>query len=156
MVDTTKLASVDTIFYKKGVTYSITINPDDSYQYWKRHSRVALWHKASFEKMSMLDGKGIQYELYPDISLPVDSGKGRDPRLHWHGTITFEHHLAILYWLLAWREMSEWCYINIDTIADEKVWHRYCTKTMHILGPLRRLKNKVKLEDSESEASDSD
>lgn len=157
MVDKTNTkATVRELPYKKEVKYALTINPDDTCQFFKRTSRIARWRQASSDKMAMLDGRGIHYELWPDISTPTNSGKHKVPRLHWHGTIEFTTNLAILYWLLLWHDMEQWCHIDLDTIENMGVWLAYCKKTMHILGPIRPLKNSIENLEDTDEGTDSD
>jgi len=140
-------------FYKVGVKYSLTVAPDDSRQFFKRKSRIARWAMSCRESFTVYDGKDIQYMLWPDVSMPCNSTVNRDPRLHWHGTVEFTSNLGILYWLMYWHETTSWCILDVDTIDNEEDWLKYCKKSLHILGPIKPLKNHEVLNTSDGSES---
>lgn len=153
-----------TPFYKIRTLYSITFNPNDAHQGTLKEGvlkRIATFKQNIWEVIRT--HPKILYLLHVDISEPKNINPSY-PRLHLHGVIMFYDTDAIRHWLLdCLFRFKAWCNIDIDTIGDIAVWHKYCTKYDHItmVSPLQNklewdniLKNSVSREDvSESAIS---
>ncbi len=123
------------IFYKKNKTYSITINPNDKYQY----TNVSNYYNRIFKiKQSVSEcfaHEDIRYSLHIDISEPKQLKKGTYPRIHFHGCFRFNNNEAILAFLTHTLVcLSQIAYIDIDTLdqSSKQQWFDYCKKYNHI------------------------
>jgi len=120
-------------FYLVDTVYSITINPENRYQYFLKPDRIKLCKK-TVESL-LYSGSGvlhnITYTLHMEISEPRGALKnGYDgARLHFHGIVSFPHKSDILYFLMVVQRMlCKIGNIKIDTCPDIEVWHKYCAK----------------------------
>lgn len=104
---------------KEDELYAITINPCDTFQYWKAstHDRIKNAHSALIHQYN--DWLGVKFvKLYLESS-PTG-------RLHWHGIISINDLLS--FYLVTLRSLQHWCTYEIDTINDIAKWKIYCTK----------------------------
>lgn len=145
------------VFYKINTPYAITINPNDQNQgllcktAWSRMLKVSEMLEKHLEDAVPT----IIYKLYMDISEPQEMNLNKAPRIHFHGIILFETHVAILEWLLiVASKLSRLCYIDIDTIKmdTENIlkWKNYCNKykkitTFHCIQNQLNFKDILKL-----------
>lgn len=105
--------------------YAITINPDDSYQFFKDVGRERI-KKAT---------NHITYVLrqYPNVHMSLTIDVSRVGRIHWHGTVLFTHFENVKDFFLEYiNDLVQHHQIEIDTIKDPKVWSDYCHKTLHL------------------------
>lgn len=128
------------LFYEVNKWYSITINPNDSYQrYGKGIDRLKSINQIFFEHLLGYSQSKIQYKLHYDISEPRDMVDGKSPRVHFHGVIRFTTPMSIRNWLLYHsHQLSKMSYVNIDTIDDPNKWIGYCKKydNITLMSPL--------------------
>lgn len=117
------------VFYKVNTTYSITINVDDKHQgKLLKTSYGKLNYVKNIVKEVFNEYLDIRYILHLDISEPREINLNSS-RIHFHGCINFKNEIAIRDWLLmVLPKLASFCYINIDTIDDMKVWEEYCKK----------------------------
>lgn len=115
-------------------TYSITINPNDSRQYFKKKKRIYLMHEY-FVNYHFLRWKknGISFAFNYEISNPWKSfnkkGVNRPARIHYHGIIKFPNATAMGAWYFKYyNRIIEHAMIEIDTIDNPKHWLSYCRK----------------------------
>ena len=104
--------------------YSITINPCDRFQYFGDVDRINKLKKRY--ELLLLEYPNVEHELYMEIS--------RTGRLHFHGSIKFTSHKALLhYFLIHINEIMEVSNIDIDELKDPIVWMEYCRKSKHLI-----------------------
>ncbi len=130
-------------FYQLNTLYSITINPCDKYQFFRRKERLALFRNKLYE---MFVSRWCDYDLYIELSEPRDTliHKYQGARLHIHGYIGFTHKDQLLHFLL--YEMGRLCQlgsINIDTVSNVTTWTTYCHKQELFSKCYRRISNFV-------------
>lgn len=118
-------------FYYTRTDYAITINPMDKYQFFNKDDRFQRFRNFMYAQLIGLDGHGVKYTFYIEISEPRGHHTQgyMGPRLHLHGTITFPTKAALGYWLLYGYSML--CKIgdtDVDTIQDKDLWQQYCSK----------------------------
>lgn len=118
------------------VVYSITINPNDSCQYYPKNYpgdwQVRMdafkqnWSKRFIELLSLFD---IDYWLQIECSEPFRSGNQSEPRLHFHGLIRFQTPESVMQFLLnASHWLLTWSNFKIDSIEDPEEWIDYSEK----------------------------
>lgn len=131
------------LFYQKNTLYSITINPNDQFQFKKKgQRRVSMFHNHFYEHFLSYTTNRIEYNLHLDISEPRQMTVDKYPRLHFHGTILFKTNGSIRDWLTyLLPDLLSKAYVDIDTVDDAGIWYDYMTKFDHIskLGPLSNL-----------------
>lgn len=122
------------LFYEVNRWYSITINPNDTYQrYGKGIERLDAIKQIFFEHLLGYSQSKISYCLHFDISEPRDMVDGKSSRVHFHGVIKFNTPISIRNWQLYHsHQLSKMSYVNIDTIDDPIKWIAYCKKYDHI------------------------
>ncbi len=123
------------VFYQKLKIYSITINPNDKYQFTNINNYYNKIHKIKQSISECFEHEEIRYCLYVDISEPKQFKKGSYPRIHFHGILLFKTNEAILAFLTHTSiHLSQIAYVDIDTMDDatKKTWYNYCTKYNHI------------------------
>jgi len=115
-------------YYKLQTPYSITLNPVDRYQYHGFEDRYQKFRRNAYSRIASLKQNLM---LYIEISEPhqmILQGKA-GPRLHMHGTIQFDNKDDLRRFLLSGLYLlTRWTSVDIDTIADPKIWLRYMTK----------------------------
>lgn len=105
--------------------YSITINPNDDYQFFNDIESVRIKKAENHIKYIMRKYINIRFSLYIDVS--------RVGRIHWHGTIMFPFINSIkFFYTEVINELLSKHHIEIDTINDSDKWFHYCTKTAHL------------------------
>lgn len=119
------------------VVFSITINPNDSCQYFPKNypgdwkTRMSdfkkNWSKRFIELFSLFD---IDYWLPVECSEPFRSGKQSEPRLHFHGLIRFKTEESVLHFLLnASHWLLQWSNFKIDALSEDPTeWIQYSEK----------------------------
>jgi len=120
-------------FYKVNTFYSITINPENHYQFFSKIDRKHLVKKFFYDvlRKHLQTLHNIKYKLYVEVSEPRDILKyGYDgPRVHFHGTVFFSNRADIEYFLLFQiRALCKHASCEIDTIKDLGIWLQYCKK----------------------------
>lgn len=110
--------------FHNGVTYTLTINPDDSMQHHKGYNRWVAVRGNVMDFLKEYTPYISDLRLYPDISFPTALRAGTYPRVHYHGTITFSN---ILEFLIQYAPSSRFS-VEIDTIENSKTWSAYCEK----------------------------
>lgn len=114
--------------FHNGVRYSITINPDDNFQFHVGMNRWAYVRQEVMNLMSEFAPQIEELELYPDISYPPALRGGVYPRIHFHGWITWKDIINVL---TRWEHRSHFS-VEIDTIQDHKLWEVYCKKLIKL------------------------
>lgn len=103
-------------------TYTISLNPEDSYQFWNSDDRMevfTLHHAAYLKKLTLVNRTNVfTTDIYLEIS-PTG-------RLHYHGTIKILNKK--LFYLHTLHKLQSYYVYEIDTIADSDTWFAYCTK----------------------------
>lgn len=133
-----KISDKPNIFYNKGTTYSVTINPDDKHQYAGKHDRLQKFRSFIYEQLISLSEYGIRYFFVIELSEPREVKQGAlGPRLHLHGLIRFASKKAVKYFLLhVLHKWSRFGYTNIDTCKNKDVWIDYIMKQQDIIDTL--------------------
>lgn len=107
------------------IPYTLSINPDDNYQFFKETGRERI-KKATNHMVYLL-------RQYPNIKMSLTIDVSRAGRVHWHGTIIFVHYDNIKDFYLEYiHSILEHHTVEIDTIKDIEVWNKYCNKTIHL------------------------
>lgn len=108
--------------------YSITINPEDSYQFWSEPMKGERIKKST-NHMRHIMRQNPNYHL--DLQMETSSLG----RLHWHGTILFKDDNNLLEFFLTFiHDFLTKHVIEIDIITDKEIskkyknWEAYCTK----------------------------
>lgn len=118
-------------FYQLKTLYSVTLNPEDSHQYYGEPplDRIRKFH--NFCNVNMLQTGGI-YRMVIEISEPRDfqpQGKYKGPRLHMHGTIRFDDNDQLLHFLsYGYYMLTRWTSTKFDTTDGTPAWYNYCNK----------------------------
>lgn len=123
----TTLSKVTKDFFQLHTLYALTICPCDKYQFYRSQDRFDKFRSFWYEQLISLK----KYEMFIEISHPHDRQlKGaQGPRLHLHGTITFETNKQLANFLLyKYRSLLQLSILEIDTVSDKKHWYKYCTK----------------------------
>lgn len=102
---------------KVGEIYSVTLNPNDRYQYWDHEKRFEMFCKWLLKIMHGLRSH-VELDLHTEISL-----KGR---LHAHGKIVFKD--VYNFYLKDFNMLIGMCNIDIDTINNQDIWDTYVSK----------------------------
>lgn len=120
-------------FYKKGTTYEITINPDDTRQKLKSEFRLREVITTFRNLAHNMSNQGINIVLYPEISEPQNVVNGSFPRIHFHGTVLFVDDYAVGQYLLKYLPLLS----NISSTQinpfRETYWPKYITKQMPLM-----------------------
>lgn len=136
-------------FYETNKKYSITLNPQDKYQFFGKPDRFRRFRNHVYENLLHLDANEVDYELIIEISEPHEfkTVPYQGPRLHMHGVILFKNISSLGYFLTTgYTKIIKWSSIDIDTIGDMDKWISYCKK-QHIFKN-NRLSNSTKEESS--------
>ena len=107
---------------KNDHTYSITLNPENAYQFWDLPDRIETFkkhHINNLKKSSLKDRINI---FVLDIRLEFSPAG----RLHFHGYIKILNKLKFYEYTL--NKLTEQYQYEIDTIADHEVWETYINK----------------------------
>lgn len=113
------------LFYTKGTTYEITINPDDAHQCLKSDDRT----ESVYNLMSPIIRKYLKckYTLYTELSEPQHMNcVGGFPRVHFHGIITLDNVTRFKENL---HYLSYCTDIQINKYEPE-YWDEYMTKSV--------------------------
>lgn len=117
------------------IKYTFSINPDDDHQYWLDDDRI---NKSRDIMQSYINSIDADIVLQMEVS--------RLGRLHYHGTIEFDHHKQVLkFFCISLRNLLNKTTIEIDNIVDLSEWHEYCQKGSHFELP-HIITNKAQLE----------
>lgn len=102
--------------------YAITLNPEDSHQYWNSDNRIIEFNKyhKNYLQKHLLRGNNNVFHM--ELRLEV-SPQGR---LHYHGILQIYRKLDFYIYVLHKLQMI-YMY-EIDTIKDLKVWGEYMSK----------------------------
>lgn len=113
------------------VPYTFTFNPSNAYQRWNHEDRLKLMQNWMILVFSVIPAK-IKGKI--EIS--------RMGRIHFHGTITFPsttphtgcsaYENVSNFYVDHVGNLTDKGAVEIDTIADPKVWDEYCCKSQHI------------------------
>lgn len=124
------------VYYQKDLYYSVTINPNDSHQYFGNPNRFDKFRHDMYEMLIGASPQGINYHFVIELSEPRQLKPGTDgPRYHLHGWIQFKHNEGIFNFLdHVMYHWSRYAYVDIDTIADMKKWELYMTKQSSVFG----------------------
>lgn len=106
---------------KPNIWYALTIAPCDDHQKWdetdNRLREFKAYHKTYILKQ-LLPNK---FEMFVEVS-PTG-------RLHFHGRIMFSNvDMITKYYLCTIHRLLKSNQVEMDTIGDQDVWTRYCTK----------------------------
>lgn len=114
-----------TLFYKRGETYEITINPNDAHQCLGSAQRTEDVYELMYPKfLKFLVGK---WELYTELSESTHMNYvGGFPRVHFHGKITLENVTRFKERLYDLAMTSD---IKISPY-DAHYWDEYMTKSV--------------------------
>lgn len=141
-MSTPKIDDQDTVFYRPGVNYEITLNAPDKSQFFNKLTRVnkvVEFYSAVTELFRPIG----QFELYPELSEIRNSNpeKQRQSRWHYHGVIRFTDELAVAEFLLTISyKLSKLVDYQINTYRKE-YWNTYIQKQQFIMKPLCKSKN---------------
>lgn len=107
--------------------YTFTINPCDTYQYFKDKDRVNSFHKYwdSYFYLKLTTKDIADVELRLEVS-PLG-------RLHYHGMIQFRNLEAFFVDII--HDLTTIATIEIDKINDKEIWDNYVTKQNIIFPP---------------------
>lgn len=124
------------IYYKKGETYAITINLDNTIQEKIKakdgYDKMVKLKNYILEKITMIPMKDIGVLLHLDISEPRVVNKNF-PRIHFHGLIQLKTDKGVREFLLTLLfELHIHCYVEIDTYDKDPAYEMYCKKYDHI------------------------
>lgn len=116
-----------------GRLYSITINPEDTHQYYRsdknRIEQSIRYYKKKFQQYNW------EYVLVPEISTPNNSKSL--PRVHFHGIIAFRNIQQVMQWYNCIAvELSRICYYDIDILNQYDKWNEYMYKNDYIMKEL--------------------
>lgn len=117
---------------EKDIYYSMTLNPNDKYQFAGKPDRMQLFRNTYYG--IMVGWTETNYLFYTELSEPKNVNGTIGPRLHLHGFIKFTSNKAIKNFLLhEVYKLSKLGIVDIDTISDEEYWKKYCKKQQHII-----------------------
>lgn len=142
-------------FYKTGTIYSLTLNPEDKYQF---SGKVDRRHKIKETYRSILDECGADYKLKMEFSEPNGMMKQGyfGPRLHYHGTIQFKNNSCLYEFLnITLRKLLSIGIVDIDVCNDPTIWWDYCTKQKIIKDKLDSIKIQI-IDPFKKESSEED
>lgn len=125
--------------YELGIPYAITFAPNDKYQRFRQKDRWYKCFQTTREIFMMIDeatrndeGPGLRYELYQEISEPLQMRDGKAGRIHYHGIIIINNYHVwrslLTYWI---SQLTVHGIIDLDTIESMDTWYEYCTKQQH-------------------------
>lgn len=120
---------------KTNTLYSLTIAPNDAQQkfYAKNFNRLELINNHYRKLFKRFDMDGIESVMVPEITTPMGN-KGRKPRYHFHGYISFKNIKGICKWYsIHWPGLLQNNVIELDTIGDLDVWKAYCFKNKEMM-----------------------
>lgn len=121
-------ASIKERYYRVGVSYAITLNPPDEYQFFGNPDRLKRFRSFVYEQFLAFPA---DWRLWIEVSEPrgMHTCKKNGPRLHCHGWIRFQTNAQIGHFLLhSFYALLRWTAVDIDTIADMTHWVAYCEK----------------------------
>lgn len=124
------------LFFGIGVTYAITIAPNDKFQYFGYPDRLEKQRNMLNEQILLYTKLKIDFLFFSELSEPHEGGKFglNGPRGHFHGTISFKSIRGLKCWLLTeYYKLLKIGIVDIDTITDHGYWINYCTKQQHII-----------------------
>lgn len=127
-----KMENSTDVFYKKGIKYSVTLNPEK--QFFGDDQRFKKFRHEMFELFQGLGPNKIDYTMHIELSEPreVKPG-GSGSRYHLHGWFEFKTETSILYFLDYFQyKMSRIGYYELDICNDLNKWYKYMTKQSHI------------------------
>lgn len=137
MADKSEMASDGSkceLYYIPDKVYSITVNPTDEFQYFKKPNRLDKFVDTVSEYFRG-DDDYVEYKLYVELSEPRGCLVGhRGARLHLHGIFKLKSNKAVRHFLLF--TLSKWLslgMIDIDVCNDSMVWDTYCKKQQSIM-----------------------
>lgn len=117
-------------FYRVNLWYSLTINPENRYQYLgsdHRYTNFIRWLKA--ELREIFETTGVTYVGNVELSEPKKLLDSVGPRLHFHGMFKFKDNAQIFkFLLLGLNRMARIGQVDIDTVGDLPTWVDYCRK----------------------------
>lgn len=120
-------------FFAKGIHYSVTINPDDSHQFFGKPERFRKFRNVMYELFISLSQQHIDYKFVIELSEPRNNKYGSGPRYHVHGWILFKSTHSIFQFLdIVYYNWTRLGHVDIDTVQDMTVWNNYMTKQSHI------------------------
>ncbi len=115
-------------FYILHTAYAITIMPSDKYQFLGKPARYIKFRSFIHEYFL---GLPFDYSLTIEISEPRGMKlKGfAGPRLHLHGTFTFNTNKALASFLCdSYYFICRIGNMDIDSINSPETWYKYCHK----------------------------
>lgn len=129
------------VYYKVDHYYSVTINPNDQYQYFGSPDRFKKFRNTMYELLLGASPQGLNYHFIIELSEPREIKPGSEgPRYHLHGWIQFKHNEGIFNFLdhilYQWSRLS---YVEIDTVSDLESWEKYKRKQSHIFNKNRNI-----------------
>ncbi len=119
-----------------GQYYAITINPDNTHQY-HLEGATRLQHVITYLNVNHLkkwNRDGIEYNLFPEISMPGEDNAKGITRVHYHGTIKFNKVGLFNFYMKYINDLKKSCMVCIKTMDEG--WKGYYTKnhqTMRML-----------------------
>lgn len=124
-----KMVQVNTI-------YSLTVNI-------KAPNKWDKQMPSFIERLKYNKAKLAQFLIFGEVLLYLDLA--RTGRIHWHGTIRFRSNRQIGLFYAIMPRLLHAMNIELDTIADPKIWDDYILKLRHITEPLCK---KLRMTDS--------
>lgn len=115
-------------FYVLDKWYTLTICPQDRYQYFLEPNRFTKCYNHIKSYFATISPK-TEYVGCVETSEPYGSVKSTGPRVHFHGQIQFKGRGSLLQFLLVIMPlMLKTAIIEVDTMKDPEIWKQYCTK----------------------------
>lgn len=123
------------IFYRKDILYSITVNPDDKFQYLGKSDRMQSFRNLIAGIFVKYPQQKTDYYLMVELSEPREvNPPGVGPRLHIHGMIRFNSNKAVKQFLLTdFYQLTRLGHVDIDVVNDFEYWDDYIHKQFVIL-----------------------
>nr|UOF80451.1 rep protein [Cressdnaviricota sp.]UOF81224.1 rep protein [Cressdnaviricota sp.] len=112
---------IDPKLVEPNIPYTLTINPNDDYQFFKENMEDRIKKSVNHMNYILKNYTCLHINLQMDIS--------RTGRIHWHGTITFPCEMSIKrFFFEIIHELLTKHIIEIDTIEDLVKWTEYMNK----------------------------
>lgn len=86
--------------YTESTLYSVTIQPNDQYQFFRTPERYSKFHELYDSKFKRLFQKfKIRYQFRIELSEPIGDIDTNGPRLHLHGLLELKTTSHVFLWL---------------------------------------------------------
>lgn len=107
---------------EEGVDYAITLNPEDTYQYWDIEQRMDAFNKYHKGYLGKLTASSIDNIFIMSLRIEVSP----NGRLHYHGILKILNKKH--FYLYTIHKLQKIYAYKIDTINKPDVWETYYNK----------------------------